>query len=178
MIISLSYARKEDWLEAGSTAARLGLEDKQGRFHAALLGEDELGIVIRAHIHIEHEVIAYINARLSPPGAIDALNLNYARQVKLALGLGLSAEFKFALRSLGTPRNKFAHRLDAKLDEQEASNLERALGPAIAISRQAYQTTQSALQADEKAMPLSTLEPRDRVILCLVTLWGGVPSPP
>ena len=43
-----------------TAARRLGIEERQLELTKFLVGEDPLGVVIRAHIHIEHEVIEFI----------------------------------------------------------------------------------------------------------------------
>ncbi|MFG1317684.1 hypothetical protein [Xanthobacter autotrophicus] len=155
-----------------TTAERLGLQDQMAAFNKALLGEDPLGVVIRAHIYIEHQVIEFIRARMSPPEALDALELDYAGRVKLALALGLPAEFKAALSFIGTLRNQFAHRLDAKIDKQTANSFEVAIGAAKAIAHDNYIATKA--KTGQTAAPIKQLTPDDRAILYFVTLWSGI----
>ena len=83
-----------------TSVVRLGLTQRQAKLTEVLLGEDSLGVVIRAHIHIEHELTEFIKSRLSPPSALDAISLNYAGRVRLALHLGLKPNEKRLLISL------------------------------------------------------------------------------
>lgn len=154
--------------------ARAELDLKKGQLNEALLNEDELGMIVRAHLHIEREVTEFIRARLSPPEALPALDLEYSGRVKLALALGLSCEFKKALNFVGTLRNKFAHQLDAKITKQDANNFEDALGAHVSIIQTAYHDTHRKLKTENTAPPLKQKSPKDRVTLYLVTLWGGI----
>lgn len=155
-------------------AVRLGLEERMIAFHAALRGEDELGAVVRAHLYIEHELIEFIRARMSPPEALDAIELDFDGRVKLAVALGLNPTFKPALRFVGSLRNRFAHRLEMVITKQEADNLGNAMGPNKAVAVDAYQATSAKFTAKEMAIPVSDRDPRDRVTLYLITLWGGI----
>jgi hypothetical protein len=155
-----------------TAANRLGLTERQAAFNADLLGEDPLGMVIRAHIHIENQLIEFIEAALAAPDQLKSLNLDYAGRVSLALALGLHPEFGKPLRSLGTMRNHFAHRLDAGLGAQEANNLQKALGPHLAITLESYRET--LLKRGDQPKRFDQLEPIDRIQLFLVTLWSGV----
>lgn len=155
-------------------AERLGVAEKQARLIVALTGTDALGVVIRAHIHVEHEVIAFIKARLPVPGALSLRDLDYDRRVKLALALGLPDEFSKALSFLGKLRNTFAHDIDATIGEQEANNFAQAMGPAKVTTADAYQATHAKLGGADKPTPFSKLQAMDRVILLCQTLWAGV----
>lgn len=155
-------------------AEKLGLENEQAAFTKALLGEDDLGMVVRAQIHIESQLIEFIRATMSPASALDALDLDYAGRVKLALALGLSPTFKPALTFVGGLRNRFAHRLDAEISAQEALNFENALGPEKQVRDQSYAATRKKLSLDHKPIAVSRLDPKDRILLCFVTLWAGV----
>ena len=111
------------------------VQRKLSTFGDAVRATDDLGAVIRAHIHVEHELIAYIEARLKPDGLLAHLDkhfeLDYDRRVKLALAVGLDAKFKSALTYLGRVRNQFAHRLEATLSVASMREFYKALDPTI-----------------------------------------------
>jgi hypothetical protein len=90
-------------------------EDDAEGFHTALLREDELGAVIRAQIYLEHDLIAFVRARLTNADALSGSDLSYARLVRLAIALGLPARFERPLTAFARIRNGFAHRLDTAL---------------------------------------------------------------
>ena len=105
-----------------------GLSERDQAFYAALQGEDDLGVIVRAHIHIEHELHEFI--KLSAPKAdqIKFSDYDYDGLLKLALVLG----FDPALKS-GPVRDRHfakqvAHRLEMKFAEQEAKKSLRGDG--------------------------------------------------
>jgi hypothetical protein len=49
-----------------TSAARLGLKERQLELTKFLMGDDPLGMVLRAHMHIEEELIKFIAARDHP----------------------------------------------------------------------------------------------------------------
>lgn len=163
-----------DIVKEQSAPARLGIEAKLEAFSRALLGEDELGAVVRGHIYIENELIAFIKARLPVPEAIKDRDIDYSMRVKLAVALGLDPDFEPALNFVGSLRNGFAHRLDARIGKQEAGNFEKALGPHMAISSASYRQAHVNLGTDATAIQIKQQEPMDRVNLCFVTLWAGI----
>ena len=162
-------------LQVESTARRSGIEERQLELTRFLMGEDPLGVVIRAHIHIEHELVEFIRARCHPPDAILAVTEGYARRVKLALKLGLPPEFKEALHMIGDLRNRFAHRPNASIERQDADRLDAALAPDTkAMIDGAYHATSAKLSANVANPPLKQLDPKDRVVLHLISLWAGI----
>jgi hypothetical protein len=48
---------------AQTSGARLGIEERQLELTKFLMGDDPLGIVLRAHMHIEEELVAFITAK-------------------------------------------------------------------------------------------------------------------
>ena len=96
-------------------------------FFAALRGEDELGMVLRAHTHIESVLRRLIAELVADASALAQVKLDYSDKVNLAVALGLENEYSKPLLALGALRNRFAHTLDAALTRQEANNLYKAL---------------------------------------------------
>jgi len=47
---------------AKTSAARPGIEERQLELTKFLMGDDPLGMVLRAHMHIEEESVAFITA--------------------------------------------------------------------------------------------------------------------
>ncbi|CAO4135983.1 hypothetical protein [Methylorubrum extorquens] len=157
-----------------NTAALLNVEAKVEAFNRALLGEDELGAVVRGHIYIENELIAFIKARLPAPEAIKDRDIDYNMRVKLAVALGLDPSFEPALNCAGSLRNQFAHSLEARIGKQEAVNFEKALGAHRAVTLASYRQAHIDLGTEAAAIPIKQQEPKDRIILCFVTLWAGI----
>ena len=101
-----------------------------------LIQEDDLGKIVRAHIHIENELQDFIFFAAPNPTQVKE-RMEYSERVQLALILGLNAELKSALNAAGNLRNKFSHRLDMKIGEDEAKNLISTLAP---VAKQRFQS--------------------------------------
>lgn len=90
-------------------------------FLKALQGEDALGAVVRAHIHLEARLQLVLEALTPYPTHLP--NLRYEQRVKLAVALGLDERILPALTKLGHIRNAFGHRLDVALTDMMVNDL-------------------------------------------------------
>ena len=97
-------------------------------FLKALQGEDELGMVIRAHIHIEHHLNELLNMVIPYPGYLKAMQLDYAGKVNLAGATGLRPDIVSPLLALGKLRNQMAHRLGTKITKSRERNFYKTFG--------------------------------------------------
>ena len=148
--------------------------ERMAKFLDILRGEDDLGIIIRAHIHIEHELTEFIEARLSEPSILKPLRPTYEDKVLLAVGLGFLPEYQAALSNIGKLRNDFAHNLRGTLGKQEANNLRKAMAAeALEIARRSYVATREKLASD-RPEGLEQQQPRDEIVLYLVSLWSAL----
>jgi hypothetical protein len=139
-------------------------------FFKALLGEDELGVVVRAHIHVEASLNEFIEAVIPFPER--APNLRYQQRIQLACAFGLKEEHAPALKILGELRNAFAHKLNTALTMESVRRLYNALSPTAREGTElAYRNTKSQVLT-EKGPDLLSLEPRDLFILIAVSLKG------
>ena len=152
-----------------------GVRERNEAFFQALDGEDDLGMIIRAHIHVEHELREFIVAAAPQPAELKLSDYDYASTLKLALALGLKPSLKAGLTSLGTLRNKFAHRLEMKLTEQEARQIYSTLSSEYkADARQAWAAT--LLKRPNTGRPKDMLKttPKDLIAVCILMLHSGV----
>jgi hypothetical protein len=102
------------------------LSDDQ--FYEALEGEDHLGLVIRAQIHIEHWVEKLLGLTLAGYSKYaKELNAEYETKVLLACMAGLTGDLKAPLSAFGKLRNRFAHRPNYKLSATDAENIYNSL---------------------------------------------------
>ena len=90
-------------------------------FFQALLGEDPLGAVVRAHIHVEARVNLVLAALTPHPRHLP--NLRYEQRARMAVALGLHEEILQPLKVLGDIRNEFAHSLDVTLTDAMVERL-------------------------------------------------------
>lgn len=117
------------------TAIELLLERYKKKMQAlatALDTEDDLGRVVRGHIHIEHELQQTIFFAAPNTDQLKSFERQeFSEKVRLALVLGLKSDLASALNAAGNLRNKFAHRPDMKLSKEVANNLIAALPPRL-----------------------------------------------
>lgn len=140
------------------------------QFAKDLGADDETGLVIRTHAHIESGLRHYIDCAVSFPEHLP--KLTYDAVVRLACALGFDAAHLGALRGLGALRNYFGHRHDAKLTEKNVNELLSAFGER----RQLVISTYQDLRATERVSGPQTfdaLHPYNKfvvVALCLRAL--------
>ena len=158
-------------------AARLRIDpafkERQDRFSADLLREDELGMIVRAHLHIENELRAFIQLTARSPGRFK--KLTYSKRIDVALEHGLLSELEKPLRAIGSLRNRFAHRLGTTVDQAESETISKALDIlAEDIAESSYARTRQKLGAVEMPDRIDLLPPIERVAFYLFTIWAGV----
>ena len=142
-------------------------------FFAALRGEDELGMVLRAHTHIESVLSKLIAETVADATALAQVKLDYSDKVNLAVALGLQNEYSKPLLALGTLRNRFAHRLDAALTRQEANNLYESLSSSTgAMVNEHYKTVVS--RRSTAPQRFRDASPREQFIFIAATLRVAV----
>jgi hypothetical protein len=141
-------------------------------FYQHLIAEDELGVVVRAHIHIEASLTEFVEARTPFPEHLP--RLTYEARLRLACALGLKRDHFDALKILGDIRNSFGHRIDAKLTDPKINELFSKLPPDTRqLTLQAYDMTNA--KREVKGPPkLLDLPPKDRFVLIAVMLQSFI----
>ncbi len=140
-------------------------------FFKVLNGEDELGAVIRAHIHIEALLIELLRLLVKDEGALRKLNLEFSQSVDLAIALGLGPEHAKGLRAFGNLRNEFAHDLNSRLSDNRVNNLYESLSAADKeVVQHAYARTNSQLGVNPPSF--KNLTPKEKFVLVAVALRG------
>jgi len=148
--------------------------DLDSEFIAALMGEDELGVVIRAHTHIEATLNELLELMVPFPQFLKETRLAYGQTVRLACAHGLKKQHLPPLLAMGKIRNDFAHKLNAKLTKDRVSELYGSLSPDDRKTVHAsYQKTMSQMLI-EKGPDFRKLEPKDQFILIAVSLKAMV----
>ncbi len=145
------------------------LPQHEDAFIESLKGEDELGVVIRSHIHVEAKLIEFLSL-LADTKALDKMELEFFQRVNLAVALGLKEQHAKGLLALGKIRNDFAHKLGSSLTDSRVKNLYEALCPTDkAAVQDAYRLTESQLK-QHHGKNFQSLPPRDRFVLIAVAL--------
>ena len=136
-------------------------------FCRALEGEDDLGVVVRAHIHIESKLINFINEKLTD---LKTLNrLRYSQRVELACELGLNSEMKEPLKVLGEIRNNFAHKINAQLNNQNIDKFIQVHDSKTQnLFQSAYVSSGSNMLKD--CPRFINLSPKDKFVIIVVIL--------
>ncbi|PLX33590.1 MAG: hypothetical protein C0605_16085 [Hyphomicrobiales bacterium] len=86
------------------------------KFYKLLMGEDELGVVIRSHIFVESVLDELLDQLIPYSRHLSSMNLSYHQKITLAVAMGLHEELQESLKALGKLRNDFAHKMDMQLD--------------------------------------------------------------
>jgi hypothetical protein len=135
-----------------------------------LQGEDELGTVIRGHIHVEAQILRLLEVLVPYPEHLKKVKLDYAQKVQLTVAMGLKPEQAASLNMLGSIRNRFAHKLERNLTKSDADNLYKSLeAEAKTLVQEAFELTNNQLSSD-KSTKFKHLSPRDQFVLIVIAL--------
>lgn len=94
-----------------------------------LSAEDEIGLIVRAHLYVEVGLNRLIESVLVNRNALKVADLKFSLKLRLARALGAIEENdQRACMVLNKLRNDFAHDLQSELTEQNESDLFKALG--------------------------------------------------
>lgn len=92
-----------------------------------LFTEDDFRSVVLGHAWLENALVLLIERHLHNFGPFNVATAGYQQKLKLAQALAELRADEFALMfELGEIRNKFAHRLDAKLVSEDAEKVRKA----------------------------------------------------
>jgi hypothetical protein len=141
------------------------------RFVFDMRKEDAFGTVMRAQMHVEHELKRFILSRAISPKHSNCDELDFEGIARLAMILGLNAEIKPALAALGNLQKRFARNLDMKFGEQEANNFYNVLGPELkGIIREIY----DELRVKENLVEFKRQAPSQRLVYFLLGIWSAI----
>jgi len=92
----------------------MGTLEKQ--LFIGLKSEDDVGLVIRGHLHLENRLMEYVAKHLPFPDKCDWEKIGYSGKVELALACGLPNNIRPILEKLGELRNDFTSNLEATIE--------------------------------------------------------------
>jgi hypothetical protein len=137
-----------------------------------LRSEDDLGLVVRAHIHIEYELNQFIKICL--PNHEELGRMEYSGRVRLALACGLRSSLKRPLKAIGKLRNDFAHQLGTTITEERVNTIYSTFTKLDKdAAAHAYSTIVEKFP-EQRDRTLEARKARSRLIIYVVTLWAGV----
>src|SRR5690242_18238580 len=137
------------------------MDDLNNRFLSDLQREDDVGLVLLGHLHIEHQLIELISCVLPFPERCGWGKLSYSNKVSLAHACGLSERLKSTLGRIGKLRNDFAHNLGASLAKDNVLALYNGLPT---LYQNGVKDTYRVMGLGELTSP-AKLPPRDLLIL-------------
>lgn len=135
-------------------------------FSTALLGEDELGVIVRAHIYVEAELDKWLKATLKNADALGD-GIEYQMKVRIALAAGLRNDLQHPLNALERLRNKFAHQLGMKLTADDANNFYATFG-----KRERDSVEDSLKHIGKEGSSHKEFDPKSRMVVYVLALWG------
>ena len=142
-----------------------------------LFNEDELGSVVRVHIHIESLLHRIISLKAPNPQHIKKLDLDFDKSVTLALVLGLKDEYAPFLRCLGKLRNDFAHKPNTIISKNVIDNLYNSLTSTFKSELQdAFLRIKNENVWSEELKKFQDLPPLDAFRLYMVVVWAKIQS--
>ena len=131
------------------------------------MGEDELGVVLRAHFYIEGAVEALIEELLPFPKHLP--KLRFEQKAKLACALGLDGSVLSPLEEFGHLRNTFGHQIGAKLTQGSVRKFFEAFSPA---DRKTIETGYKLTQQQLGDLPkMKDLCPKDLFVVTIIALY-------
>ena len=135
-------------------------------FYQSLISEDELGVVIRAHIYVESSINDFIENSVPSPEKLP--RLTYEAKLRLACALGMDEDHFQALKLLGDIRNQFGHNLSAHLSDQKVNELFSKLPES---AQTAVMASYAKTRDDHPGAPdFQKLSPKDRFVFLSVGL--------
>jgi hypothetical protein len=145
--------------------------DVRDQFLNDLQREDEVGMILRAHIHIEHAIIEILEAQTPNGDLIAKANLRYEQRITIAAAFGaIRRDLLGPLKKIGELRNKFAHRLGYKIGSQDVGSFVNAFSKMDReIMAAVYAKTQRN-SAETRPDSFTDLEAIDKFILAVVIL--------
>lgn len=138
-------------------------------FFDDLAREDDLGLVVKAHLHIEHQIAEYISAYMPAPTECDWSRVGFAAKLEVALGLGLPVHLRKPLEAVGKLRNSFAHNLQYSQAEVDAIALYNGL--PVRLHAGVKETYRRIRGAELKPGNLSN---RDLLVIVLLNLRQAI----
>ncbi len=130
---------------------------------------DELGLVVRSHLYIESLLNELLSELIPFSEHLDQMHLKYSDKVKLACAMGLDAELKPMLLSLGSLRNKFSHNINTKIDAELVKDLHSKVHHLTRIGTP--KMLNSLRPEGPEIESFQGAHPRDQFTSLVISLW-------
>jgi len=138
-------------------------------FFDDLTREDDLGLVVKAHLHIEHQLAEFISGFMKARSNCDWSRVGFTAKLEVALGLGLPLHLRKPIEAVGKLRNSFAHNLQYSQSEVDAVALYNGLPARLHAG---VKETYKAIRGAE--LKPSKLTNRDLLVIVLLNLRQAI----
>ena len=128
--------------------------------------EDDLGLVVRGHIHVEHELREFIKVAIPKPDELG--RMEYSGRVRLALACGLRSNLKAPLNAVGKLRNDFAHQLGMNLTAERVDNIYNSM------DKHDKDATLYSYSVITPGSGPEAFNPRARMVMLFLCLWAPI----
>jgi hypothetical protein len=143
--------------------------DADKLFFDDLTREDDLGLVVKAHLHIEHQLAEFIQLSMPNPEKCDWTRVGYAAKLEIAIGMGLPDQLRKPLEAVGKLRNSFAHNLNYSQSQIDAVALYNGLPARLHAG---VKETYRRIRGEE--LKPSKLSNRDLLVIMLLNLRQAI----
>ena len=134
--------------------------------------EDDLGMVIRAHIVVEQFLNAIIKSYVVDFDSYKKVKLSYEQTYLFAIAIGVNPRFKSALKAIGTIRNGFAHNLRATtITKQDSDALYKSLDK---MEKETLQSDYKKIIKDFDEAPFNQISPRQKFMYCVIIIGAAL----
>ncbi len=131
--------------------------------------EDDVGLVLKGHLHVEHQLIELISMSLPFKERCDWSRIGYRGKIELALSCGLPNDMRLPLKRIGTLRNNFAHDLGANIEKKKVMDIYNGLSERLREGIKAYVAT-----GRQGTFNPSELAERDLLVLLFVVFRQAI----
>ncbi|MDD9177073.1 hypothetical protein PVK63_19645 [Aliivibrio sp. S2TY2] len=129
------------------------------------MNEDELGMVIRAHIYLEQHIDKYLSLVAYEPAYIDKMRLDFSDRLRLSVALGLDESFYKPITQLTNLRNRFAHKPQMLISKSDINNLYKSFEPEVQNDIQSF-----VVNGVKKGQKFKELILKDQFCLMMIVL--------
>ena len=136
--------------------------------------EDDLGMVIRAHLVIEQYLNTIIKSYITDIETYKQVKLTYEQTYLLVISFGLDPRFKTPLKTVGSIRNAFAHRLRSPaISKEDANSIYKSLARD---EKDTLQKDYKKIVKDFGEVPFNQVSPRQKFMYCVVVIGAALES--
>ena len=146
------------------------METLKQKLFTDLKREDDVGLVIRGHLHVENQLIDFISNTLLHSEKCDWEKIGYSGKVELVFVCGLFDGMWVILEKLGELRNDFANNLNAIIDPKWVLNTYNGLSAQLKKDLEKSYKTMDLGRLSQQA----TLDTRDLLVLIFLSVRQAV----